>query len=336
LQNGGQIDLRVVPESSYGAALQYFTGSKDHNIKLRNLALSKGYKLSEYGLFKEDSKKKLEGKKEDRIYEKLGLSFIPPELRENRGELDCAKKSTLPSLVELEDIRGDLHVHTSYSDGTDSLNSIITQADKLGYEYIGITDHSRSRKIAGGLGTDKIKRQWKEIDSLHNDFDIEILKGIEVDIPPDGSLDCPDDILKEMDIVVGSIHSGYKFPKKKMTERITTALQNEFLHVFGHPTSRKIGIREAYEVNLDKIFETAAENGKLMEINSQPERLDLNDNLIFQAKKYDLKFCISSDSHSSVQLDFMKYGIGQARRGWLTKEDVANTYSLKQLKRLIG
>ena len=336
LQNGGQIDLRVVPESSYGAALQYFTGSKDHNIKLRNLALSKGYKLSEYGLFKEDSKKKLEGKKEDRIYEKLGLSFIPPELRENRGELDCAKKSTLPSLVELEDIRGDLHVHTSYSDGTDSLNSIITQADKLGYEYIGITDHSRSRKIAGGLGTDKIKRQWKEIDSLHNDFDIEILKGIEVDILPDGSLDCPDDILEEMDIVVGSIHSGYKSSKKKMTERITTALQNEFLHVFGHPTSRKIGIREAYDVDLDQIFETAAENGKLMEINSQPERLDLNDNLILQAKEYDLKFCISSDSHSSAQLDFMKYGIGQARRGWLTKDDIANTYSLKKLKRLIG
>ncbi|ADE36598.1 DNA polymerase/3'-5' exonuclease PolX [Methanohalophilus mahii] len=334
LQNGGHIDLRVVPESSYGAALQYFTGSKDHNIELRNLALSKGYKLSEYGLFKEDSKKKLEGKKEDRIYGKLGLSFIPPELRENRGELECAK-NTLPSLVELEDIRGDLHVHTSYSDGTDSLNSMIAQADKLGYEYIGITDHSRSRKIAGGLGTDKVKEQWKEIDGLRDDFDIEILKGIEVDILPDGSLDCPDDILEEMDIVVGSIHSGYKSPKKKMTERIITALQNEFLHVLGHPTSRKIGIREAYEVDLDKIFETAAENGKLLEINSQPERLDLNDNLILQAKEYDLKFCISSDSHSSAQLDFMKYGVGQARRGWLTKDDVANTYSLKELKRLI-
>jgi DNA polymerase (family 10) len=335
LQNGGHVDLRVVPESSYGAALQYFTGSKDHNIELRNLALSKGYKLSEYGLFKKDSKKKIEGKKEDRIYARLGLSFIPPEMRENRGELECAK-NTLPSMVKLEDIRGDLHVHSSYSDGTDSLNSMITQADKLGYEYIGITDHSRSRKIAGGLGTDKVKDQWKEIDSLREDFDIDILKGIEVDILSDGSLDCPDDILEEMDIVVGSIHSGYKSSKKKMTERITTALQNEFLHVLGHPTSRKIGIREAYDVDLDQIFETAAENGKLMEINSQPERLDLNDNLILQAKEYDLKFCISSDSHSSAQLDFMKYGIGQACRGWLTKDDIANTYSLKKLKRLIG
>lgn len=332
LKEGTAIDLRVVPPESYGAALQYFTGSKEHNIELRNIAIKKGYKLSEYGLYIKESGKQIAGSSEEEIYKALGLAYIPPELRENRGEIKAAAKNALPKLIEQSDLRGDLHVHTNYSEGKDSLKTMIERAEALGYEYIAITDHSRSQKIARGLEIEKLKAQWKEIDKLSKCFRIKILKGSEVDILKDGTLDFPDEILKELDIVLGSIHSGFALPEKEMTERIVTALENRYLDILAHPSGRLLGKREPYAVNYERVFEAAAANGKLIEINSQPSRLDLNDELILRAKTFGLKFCISTDSHSTNGLGFMRYGLGQARRGWLEKEDIVNTYPYSRLK----
>jgi len=332
LREGTAIDLRVVPPESYGAALQYFTGSKEHNIELRNIAIKNGYKLSEYGLYLKESGKQIAGSSEEEIYEKLGLACIPPELRENRGEIKAAARNALPKLIKPGDLRGDLHMHTNYSEGKNSLKTMIERAESLGYEYIAVTDHSRSQKVANGLEIEKLKAQWEEIDKLSKRFRIKILKGSEVDILKDGSLDYPDEVLKELDVVVGSVHSGFAFPERKMTERIVTALENRYLDILGHPSGRLLGKREPYAVNFEKVFETAAANGKVIEINSQPSRLDLNDELILRAKTFGLKFCISTDSHSTTGLTFMRYGIGQARRGWLEKEDVVNTYPYSRLK----
>lgn len=334
LREGTSIDLRVVPPESYGAALQYFTGSKEHNIELRNIALREGYKLSEYGLYSKESEKQVAGKSEEDIYEKLGLAYIPPELRENRGEIKAAAKNGLPKLVETGDLRGDLHIHTNYSEGKESLETMIKRADSLGYEYVGVTDHSRSQRIANGMEIEKLKAQWKEINKLSKRFRIKILKGSEVEILRDGSLDYPDEILKELDIVVGAVHSGFSAPEKKMTDRITAALENRRLDILAHPSGRLLGKRKAYDVNFDKVFEAAASNKKVLEINSQPSRLDLNDELIFRAKDFGLKFCISTDSHSISDLASIRYGLGQARRGWLEKEDVVNTYPYPKLNEI--
>ncbi len=331
LKEGTSIDLRVVPPESYGAALQYFTGSKEHNIELRNIAIREGYKLSEYGLYLKDSGEQVAGKSEEEIYERLGLVYIPPELRENRGEIKAAAKSALPNLVEAGDLRGDLHMHTNYSEGQESLETMIQRAEALGYEYVAVTDHSRSQRIANGMEIDTLKAQWKEIDKLSERFKIKILKGSEVDILRDGSLDYPDEVLKELEIVVGSIHSGFSAPEKKMTERITTALENRCLDILAHPSGRLLGKRRAYDVNFENVFEAAAANRKVLEINSQPSRLDLNDELILRAKDFDLKFSISTDSHSIPDLASMRYGLGQARRGWLEKEDIVNTYTYRRL-----
>ncbi|AKB52341.1 DNA polymerase X family [Methanosarcina barkeri str. Wiesmoor] len=334
LREGTAIDLRVVPPESYGAALQYFTGSKEHNIELRNVAIKNGYKLSEYGLYLKESGKQIAGSSEAEIYERLGLAYIPPELRENRGEIKAAARNALPKLVEAGDLRGDLHMHTEYSEGKDSLKTMIEKAETLGYEYIAVTDHSRSQKIANGLEVEKLKAQWKEIDKLSKQFRIKILKGSEVDILKDGSLDYPAGILKELDVVVGAVHSGFAFPERRMTERIVTALENKYLDILAHPSGRLLGKREAYAVNFEKVFEVAAANGKVIEINSQPSRLDLNDDLILRAKTFGLKFCISTDSHTVSDLTSMRYGLGQARRGWLEKEDVVNTYPYSRLKQV--
>lgn len=334
LREGTSIDLRVVPPESYGAALQYFTGSKEHNIELRNIALREGYKLSEYGLYSKESEKQVAGKSEEDIYGKLGLAYIPPELRENRGEIKAAAKNSLPKLVEAGDLRGDLHIHTNYSEGKESIETMIERADSLGYEYVGVTDHSRSQRIANGMEIEKLKAQWKEIDELSKRFRIKILKGSEVEILRDGSLDYPDEILKELDIVVGAVHSGFSAPEKKMTDRITAALENRRLDILAHPSGRLLGKRKAYDVNFDKVFEAAAANKKVLEINSQPSRLDLNDELIFRAKDFGLKFCISTDSHSISDLASIRYGLGQARRGWLEKEDVVNTYPYPRLNEI--
>lgn len=332
LKEGLGVDLRVVPPESYGAALQYFTGSKEHNIELRNIAQREGYKLSEYGLYSKGSGKQVAGKSEEEIYSKLGLEYIVPELRENRGEIKAAEKNALPNLVNAGDLRGDLHLHTNYSEGRESLETMIKKAEAMRYEYIAITDHSRSRRIARGLQIDTLKKQWKEIEKLSKRFRIKILRGSEVEILKDGSLDYPDEILKELDIVVGAIHSGFAASEREMTGRIVTALENKHLDILAHPSGRLLGKREAYAVNFGKVFEAAAANGKVMEINCQPSRLDLNDELIFRAKDYGLKFCISTDSHASSDLAFMRYGLGQARRGWLEKEDIVNTYPYSRLK----
>jgi DNA polymerase (family 10) len=331
LKEGTSIDLRVVPPESYGAALQYFTGSKEHNIELRNIAIREGYKLSEYGLYLKDSGEQVEGKSEEEIYEKLGLAYIPPELRENRGEIKASANNTLPKLVEAGDLRGDLHIHTNYSEGQENLETMIQKVDALGYEYVAATDHSRSQRIANGMEIETLKAQWEEIDKLSKRFKIKILKGCEVEILKDGSLDYPDEILKGLDIVVGAVHSGFSAPERKMTERIVTALENECLDILAHPSGRLLGKRKAYDVSFEKVFETAAINRKILEINSQPSRLDLNDELILRAKEFDLKFSISTDSHSISDLASIRYGLGQARRGWLEKEDIVNTYPYSRL-----
>jgi DNA polymerase (family 10) len=332
LKNGLGTDLRVVPPESYGAALQYFTGSKEHNIELRNIAQREGYKLSEYGLYAKASGKQLAGKSEEEIYRKLGLEYIEPELRENRGEIKAAAKNALPKLVDAGGLRGDLHLHTNYSEGRDSLETMVQKAEALGYEYIAVTDHSRSQRIAHGMGIESLRAQWKEIEKLSKRFRVKILRGSEVEILKDGSLDYPEEILKKLDIVVGAVHSGFSSSEREMTGRIVTALENRHLDILAHPSGRLLGKREAYAVNFGKVFEAAAANGKVMEINCQPSRLDLNDELILRAKEYGLKYCISTDSHAASDLDSMRYGLGQARRGWLEKEDVVNTYSYLKLK----
>ncbi|WP_440945809.1 DNA polymerase/3'-5' exonuclease PolX [Methanosarcina sp. T3] len=332
LKEGLEVDLRAVPPESYGAALQYFTGSKEHNIELRNIAQREGYKLSEYGLYEKASGKQVAGKSEEEVYRKLGLEYIIPELRENRGEIKAAAKNALPKLIEAKDLRGDLHLHTNYSEGKDSLETMVKKAEDMGYEYIAVTDHSRSQRIAHGMQIDTLKEQWKEIEKLSKRFRIKILRGSEVEVLKDGSLDYPDEILKELDIVVGAVHSGFSSSEREMTGRIVTALENRHLDILAHPSGRLLGKREAYAVNFGTIFEVAAANGKVMEINSQPSRLDLNDELILRAKEYGLKFCISTDSHSVSDLASMRYGLGQARRGWLEKEDIVNTYPYSKLK----
>ncbi|TGC09113.1 DNA polymerase/3'-5' exonuclease PolX [Methanolobus halotolerans] len=335
LKGGIHVDLRVVPAESYGAAMQYFTGSKDHNIALRDLAISKGYKLSEYGLFGKVSQEKVEGESEQGIYERLGLQYIPPELRENRGEVDIARQNSLPELVTLNDIKGDLHIHTTFSEGSDSLEDVVRAAEDMSYEYIAITDHSRSRRISKGMEIEELKLQWEEIDRISGEYDVKILKGAEVDILKDGSLDYPDEVLGGLDIVVGSVHSGFESAKEEMTERIVAALENKYLNILGHPSGRLIGKREPYNADFDMIFETVADKEKILEINSHPERLDLNDKLILQAKMFGVKFSINTDSHSVPNLDFMRFGVGQARRGWLTKDDVVNTFSYNSLKKML-
>lgn len=330
-----QVDLRIIPMEAYAAALVYFTGNRDHNIALRNVAIKKGYKLSEYGLFKGASKKPLHLETEEALYRKLGFAYIEPELRENRGELEAAKKGKLPKLVTKHDIKGDLHIHSRFSDGQAPIAHMVKAAEKLGYEYIAITDHSPSLKIARGLTERRLTEQWEEIEMMARKSKIKILKGAEVDILPDGSLDYPEKVLKKLDIVIGSIHSHFKMDREEMTARIVTALKNPYLVILGHPTGRLINEREGYDANWNEVFKTAAEHGKVLEVSAQPMRLDLNDEHILAAKKLGCMFAVNTDSHSVSNLKLMRYGLGQARRGWLAKKDVLNTKSFKELRKFL-
>ncbi|MFW6119701.1 MAG: DNA polymerase/3'-5' exonuclease PolX [Petrotogales bacterium] len=336
LKEGVDVDLRVVPEKSYGAALLYFTGSKDHNIQLRKIAIDKGYKLSEYGLFEmkenDEEGKWICGKTEEEVYKKLGMAYIYPELRENRGEIKKATENDIFELITLEDYRGDLHMHTKYSDGSGTIEDMLSKAEELGYEYIAISDHSVSERIASGLSINRLKKQWEEIDELSKEFKIKIMKSAEVDILPDGSLDYPEEILNKMDLVIAAIHSRFKSSEEEMTKRIIKSFESGKINIFAHPTGRMIGKREGYNVNLKQLFKAASENNVVLEINSDPKRLDLNDIHILQAKKYDIKFAINTDSHSPSTLNNIKYGIGIARRGWLEPGDVVNTMSWKMIK----
>ncbi|MFC1621345.1 DNA polymerase/3'-5' exonuclease PolX [Candidatus Omnitrophota bacterium] len=334
-KDGIQVDVRVIKDTSYGAALMYFTGSKEHNIKLRQLAIKKGLKLNEYGLFRKD--KAVAGKTEIEICKKLGLSYIPPELREDRGEVEAGIKGNLPNLVEPKDIKGDLHAHSRWSDGGSSIEEVVLKARELHYEYIAITDHSQGLKIAQGLDREKLKEKKKEIDELSKKYkDIKILYGTEVDIDSDGSLDYPDDILKDMNIVIAAIHSGFKQSKEKITRRIIKACQNKHVNIIAHPTGRLWGAREPYEIGLEEILKVCSDTNTAIEINSYPQRLDLNDTGCRMAKEMGVKIAINTDAHIAEELDTINLGISVARRGWLEKKDVINTLSFAKLQKLLS
>ena len=325
-----QVDVRVIKDDSYGAALLYFTGSKEHNIRLRQRAITKDLKLSEYGIFRNN--KRIAGKTEMEMYKKLGLSYIEPELREDRGEIEGALEDKLPDLIELKDIKGDLHAHSTWSDGGSSMEEVVKKAKDIGYEYIAITDHSQGLKIAGGLDRQDLKNKKKEMDMLSKKYKgINILFGAEVDIDSEGRLDYPDDILKEMDIVIGAVHSGFKQPKERLTKRIIAACKNRYVHIIAHPTGRLWGAREAYEVDFEEVFKAAADTGTAIEINSYPQRLDLNDIHSRMAKKAGVKLVINTDAHIAEQLDTMRFGVSVGRRAWLEKKHVINALSFEKL-----
>ncbi len=329
-ETGIQIDLRVVEPDSYGAALQYFTGSKAHNIKLRTIALEKGLKINEYGVFRGD--KKIAGENEDGIYRILGLPWIPPEIREDKGEIEAAQNEKLPFLVEIGDIRGDLHMHSKWSDGGATIEEMALKAKELGYKYIAMTDHSPSSRIARGLSVERLYEKKEEVEAINKKLrGIRILMGSEVDIKSDGSLDYPDDVLKDLDIAIAAVHSGFKMDRESMTRRIVKALQNPFIHALAHPTGRLIGQREGYEADMDEIIKTAREYGKALEINSHYLRLDLNDINVRKAMEKGIKIVISTDSHFTDQLSMIRLGVATARRGWVEKKDVLNTMGFTEL-----
>ncbi|MFA6305658.1 MAG: DNA polymerase/3'-5' exonuclease PolX [Candidatus Gracilibacteria bacterium] len=328
LGSGIQVDLRVVADESFGAALHYFTGNKDHNIKIRDLAKRKGLKISEYGVFKNE--KMIAGQKEEDIFKSVGLPYIIPELRNNDGEIEYGlKNGKFPEFIELKDIRGDLHSHTTYSDGAAGLYEMAQAFIAKGYEYFAVTDHSSVMGVTGGMGTKDIHKQWEEIDEVSKKLKgkIKILKGCEVDILKDGSLDFGDDVLKELDIVVISAHLYGRLPFDEQTERLITAIENPYSTILGHPTGRLINKRAPMEFDMERVIEACVKNHVAIEINSNPLRLDLPDKFIKIAKEKGAKFVIDTDSHSPDQPDFMEYGIFNARRGWLTKGDVLNTRS---------
>jgi DNA polymerase (family 10) len=330
------IDVRVVEPISFGAALQYFTGSKAHNIKLRELALKRNLKINEYGVFEVESGNRIAGEKEEEVYQALNLPFIPPELREDRGEIEAAQENKLPQLIEYSQIKGDLHLHTKWSDGAHTIRQMAEAAQKIGYKYIAITDHSQSLKFAGGLIEERLREQVEEIQKLNQELkDFTILSGIEVDIKSDGSLDFSDEILSKLDVVIAAIHSGFKQESKIITERIIKAMQNRFVNIIAHPTGRLIGYRESYQVDINEMMEVAAKTGTILEINSYPERLDLNDIYCRMAKEKGVQLAIETDAHSIEGLTFMDLGVAVARRGWLEEKEVINTLPLdKLLKRL--
>jgi DNA polymerase (family 10) len=334
LSAGTQVDLRVVPESSYGAALQYFTGSKEHNVEMRRIAIQQGFKLNEYGLFRKDDESKAAGADEDEIYKLLGLEPIPPELRECRGEIEEARKHHLPDLVKMSDIKGDFHVHTVMSDGHATMRELAEEAKRRGYEYIGLTDHSQSLRIANGLSIEDLLASVDQAKQLSEEMGITVLRGAEVDILEDGSLDYPNDVLTQLDYVIGSVHSRFKMGKEEMTERIVNAMSNPELNVLGHPTGRLIGKREAYHVDMDRVIEEARDKGVMLEVNGFPDRLDLNDLNCRKAKERGVVMSLGTDAHRLEQLDHMQLAVGTARRGWLEKKNVLNTRSLDEVRGL--
>jgi DNA polymerase (family 10) len=334
LRTGTQIDLRVVQKKNYGAALQYFTGSKEHSVALRKKAQSDGLKINEYGVFKGDTYKA--GKDEEEVYAALGYDFIPPELRENRGELEAARTHALPSLIEEKDLQGDLHVHSNASDGRNTIREMAEAAKEFGYRYIAITDHSKGLAVTGGLDEEGLKKQIDEIAEINEDISgFRVLSGIELDIHEDGSLDLEDSVLEKLDIVVASIHSKFKLSEKKQTERMLAAVNNPLVNVIAHPTGRLIGQRDAYAINLEKIFKACSEKNCFLEINSFPDRLDLNDTHCITAREFGVGIVISTDSHSPMSLRNIRYGVFQARRGWLSRKDIINTRKWQHLKKAL-
>jgi len=345
LKNGLQVDVRVLDEKSFGAALQYFTGSKAHNIAIRDRAKKMGLKVSEYGVFREKpapegfnqgTEKWVAGRTEEDVYKAVGLKWIPPELRENTGEIEAAEKGNLPNLIELTDIKGDLHVHTNESDGIHTLEEMAAYAMQKNYEYIAITEHSKAVGIARGLDEERVLKQIKDIDRINKQLKgFRILKGIEVDIKADGSLDLKDDVLKRLDVVVGAVHSKFNMTQEEMTERLIKAMATGLVNIIAHPTGRIVGVREPYPVDSARLMNAAKEHGVILELNSYPDRLDLNDSYCRLAKDMGVMVAISTDSHNRLHMDNIRFGIHTARRGWLEKKDVLNTRPLTEVLKIL-
>ncbi len=332
IRSGMQVDVRILPPESFGAAMQYFTGSKSHNVTLRQRALKMGMTLNEYGLARLDDEKHVAGSTEEEIYAKLGLDYIPPEMRENCGEIDLAAEHKLPELLKQEDIRGELHMHTVETDGKNTIEEMAAAAREIGYEYIAITDHSKNLAFANGLDDKRAEEHIKRIRKANDEIEgIRILAGIEVDILADGELDLSDSVLEQMDVVVASIHSAFNQEPAKMTDRLLTAMSNKNAMVIGHPTGRLLLRRDAYQLDMDKILDFAAQNKVTMEHNAYPDRLDLNDRHLRMARERGVKIVINTDAHHTSHFEKLKYGILQARRAWLTKADVLNTLPAEKL-----
>lgn len=334
LKNGMQADVRVVEPESFGSAVHYFTGSKQHNIQIREMGVKKGLKINEYGIFR--GNKRIGGAEEKDVFRSVGLPFIPPEIREARGEIEAAKAGKLPKLVELKDLKGDLHMHTKATDGSNSIEEMAQAGKKLGYEYIAITDHTKSTRVAGGLTEKEALAHLKKIDAAGKKVGgIKIIRGMEVDILPDGTLDYPDSVLKEIDIVFASVHSNFKMGKPEMTKRIIKAMKNKYVRVLSHPTGRLIGQRDAYEIDLDEVLKAAEDTGTFIELNAYPARLDLDDIHCRKAKELGIIIVITTDAHSTSQLDYMRYGLLTARRGWLEAKDILNTLPYEKLMKTL-
>jgi DNA polymerase (family 10) len=334
LRSGLQVDVRLVEQTSFGAALQYFTGSKDHNIAIRRLGQQRGLKINEYGVFRFE--KQMAGRTEASVYQTLDLTYIPPELRENRGEIEAAADNQLPELVELKDLKGDLHLHTHATDGRNSVEEMALAAKKHGLNYIAVTEHSDRLKVAGGLDPPRLMQQIDEIERLNDQLKgIRILKGLEVEILEDGALDLPDAVLARLDLVVGTVHSYFNLPLEKQTERILRAMDHRYFSMLAHPTGRLIDEREPYQVDMTRIIRKARDRGCFLELNSNPRRLDLYDIYCQVARAEGVLVSINSDAHSINDFNYLAFGVGQARRGWLEKDDVLNTRPLSQLLKLL-
>ncbi len=338
LQNNFQVDARVIPEKSFGAALLYFTGSKAHNVELRTLAIKKGLRLNEYGLYRD--KQAVAGETEEEIYDALGMVYIEPELRENRGEIKAAQDHTLPTLITLADIKGDLQLHTVWSDGHAELGKMADMGASLGYEYIAITDHVGSLKIANPLDQDRLKDQRKEIEKINANYEksgksFRVLQGAEVNILPDGRLDMPDSALRDLDIVLGAIHSGFSDDREKITKRILAAMDNEYVDIIAHPTGRLLLERSGYDLDLAAVIQKALETKTLLEIDGHPNRLDLSDENAKEALEKGLMLSLDTDSHDAPEMEYMNQGVWQARRAWAEKKDILNTKSYKDLSRFL-
>jgi DNA polymerase (family 10) len=334
MKEGFDMDIRVLQKRSYGSALQYFTGSKEHNIATRKIAMDKSLKLSEYGLFR--GSKMIASENEEDIYKALGMQWVPPEMRENQGEIELALKGELPKIIDYKDIKGDLHCHSNWNGGANSIGEMAEMAKKMGYQYLGISDHTKFLRIEHGLDEKKLTLQRKEIDKINGKLQIanckfKILQGCEANILNDGSIDIRDEALKKLDYVIAGVHSNFKMEKTKMTERIIRAMRNPNVDIISHPTGRILKRRDEYQIDFDKILRVAKETGTILEINSFPERLDLNDQNIRRAKEAGVKMVINTDSHHKDQLRFFEFGIAQARRGWAEKEDIINTQPLEKL-----
>jgi DNA polymerase (family 10) len=334
LNTGMNADIRILPEESFGAALQYFTGSKPHNIELRRIAQDKGWKLNEYGIFRKN--KQIAGKTEEEVYEKLGLQWIPPEMRENTGEIEAAKKKELPNLIGYKDPKGDLQVHSNWTDGQNSICEMAKQAKKNGLQYIVISDHSRYLAMTGGLDEKGLVKQAEEIDQVNKQLNgITVLKGAELNILKDGSLDVADETLQKLDVVSAAVHSHFDMNREEMTQRVLKAIENPNVDILVHPTTRQIQRREPIQLDIEKVIQTAKDAGTILDVDSYPDRLDLRDEHIRKAVEVGAKLGISSDSHSTAHLHYLELGVAQARRGWATAKDVVNTRELEDFKSLL-